>query len=448
MQLRPKRERKVGRFILQASLALFCSANSAGASDQQEKVSEPSSYFTQASQNQKKWAHWSGELGFLGYSETEGRVQALEPAIEMRALFDDEKEWSIKLVLDSLTGASPNGALKSSQPQVFTTPSGGSTYQTSPGEIPLDSSFRDTRVSLSSSWLRPVSRLWKLNYGLNISNEYDYLSTGANLSATKDSEDKNSTYMMGISYVYDTIDPVGGAPIPLSTMVAPSSPQPKESGAQKKESTDLLFGWTQVMSRTWIVQTNLSLGYSSGYMTDPYKIVTVFDGTLGATYGDPTSYIYESRPDEKIKQSIYFSSKKYLNSKVLTMSYRYYFDDWKVASHTIQGGVIFPISNKWQMEPSLRVYLQEQAEFYDYAISDSETIPRYVSADNRLGEFMAFTPGVKFVRSFENKKRLNIIFQVYTQKGDSSPSDAVGSQRSNDLFPDVTAYIVQTNYIF
>jgi hypothetical protein len=449
MQLSEKKSGRIGQFIAQASLALVCATSVAHA---QENLQTPSienkGYFSRKADAVKKWAKWSGEFGVLYYSETEGRVQAIEPATTLSAAFEGDRIWTTKLVLDSLTGSSPNGAIKSNQPQTFTGPSGKYTYTTQPKKIPLDDSFKDTRVNIATSWSQPLSRLLKISTGLNLSNEYDYFSAGVNTSITRETEDKNRSYSLGLSYTNDQIKPVGGTPIPLATMVAPASTQPKNGTTESKDTFDLLAGFSQVMSRTWIMLTNLSLGQSDGYMNDPYKIVTIYDGTAGATLGDPQSYIYEKRPDSRLKQSLYVASKNYISSGVVTSSYRYTTDDWDLKSHTLQVGYNFPVSAKWRLEPSFRYYTQSAVDFYDFAIADNEALPRYVTADNRLGEMTTLTPAIKFIRKLKNERDLSLLLQYYQQTGDSSPSGAVGTQVGQDLFPDVTAYAVQVNYSF
>jgi len=51
--------------------------------------------------------------------------------------------------LDTLTGASATGAVAQPNAQTFSRPSGDGQYTTSPNELPLDDTFRDTRVTKS-----------------------------------------------------------------------------------------------------------------------------------------------------------------------------------------------------------------------------------------------------------------------------------------------------------
>jgi hypothetical protein len=93
---------------------------------------------------------WSFDTGVLLYSESDGRVQAAEPVVNATLDLGDERKLSFKLVLDALTGATPNGAAPASTPQTFTQPSGKGTFIADPGEVPLDGTFRDTRVAIAA----------------------------------------------------------------------------------------------------------------------------------------------------------------------------------------------------------------------------------------------------------------------------------------------------------
>ena len=69
------------------------------------------------------------DTAVLLYSESDSRVSAFEPAIYAGRNFGDEGErLDLRLVIDVLTGATPNGAHAVSEangaPQTFTTPSG------------------------------------------------------------------------------------------------------------------------------------------------------------------------------------------------------------------------------------------------------------------------------------------------------------------------------------
>ena len=62
---------------------------------------------------------WEIDTAFLYYSESDGRVSAFEPAIYAGKSFSNDQRLDLRLVVDVLTGATPNGAHASSVAQVF-----------------------------------------------------------------------------------------------------------------------------------------------------------------------------------------------------------------------------------------------------------------------------------------------------------------------------------------
>lgn len=441
MQLRRQKPKKIKLALATATTSLLT-----GAPTYAEDVPAPEIQSTGFLSGVSNWAKWSGTIGNLYYAEQD-RVTAIEPVISLTAEFSGERKWTNKLTLDTLTGASHNGAVSSNNPQTFTTPSGNGSYTIAPGEVALDPSFLDTRIALSSSWFQPLGSQYELTAGANVSKEYDFRSISANTSISRYTNDKNTKYSLGLSAEFDSINPVGGAPEGLSTMAS----KVVAGTTDTKQVFDVLLGFTQVINRQWIVQVNYNLGVSNGYMNDPYKIVSevVADGNAGA--GDPTNtYYFENRPDKRLKHSIYIDSKYHmLGWGILGTSYRYFFDDWGIKSHTIDVDYRIPISKKWFIEPSVRYYMQTEADFYKYFYVQGAPLPQFMSADYRLGKMTATTFGVEVGKKLDSYgKEISFRAQIYTQTGESNPSEAFGNLRSQDLYPSVTAIIGQIIYKF
>lgn len=401
---------------------------------------------------------WDVDSAVLFYSETD-RVSAVEPVINATRDLGDDESLSLKIVVDVLTGASANGAVPSTRVQTFTTPSGGdgydddddddedddgggggSSYTVAPNETPLDDTFEDERVAFSLNWEKPVDRNNRRNLGFSVSTENDFYSLSGNLLWQHDMNQKNTTLTYGLNLEHDEIDPIGGTPVPLSSM----TDQLTMGGSESREVLDLIFGVTQVIDRSSLFQVNLSLSDADGYMTDPYKFVSVVDST-----GEPIIQLFENRPDSRSRQSIFGKYKKTLaNDDIFTASYRYMTDDWEIDSHTFDFTYRYKIGSGYFFEPHLRFYEQTAAEFYRYFLLDSEAVPVFVSADYRLGDLDSMTVGFKFGRGISNNQAWSARFEYYLQSGESSPSEAIGQLTQQDLFPDVEAYIVQFNYSF
>ncbi|NOX43587.1 MAG: DUF3570 domain-containing protein [Gammaproteobacteria bacterium] len=392
---------------------------------------------------------WEFDSTVLFYSETD-RVSAIEPVISARKEYGEDQFLNLKLVFDSLTGSSPNGATAAAHPQTITTSSGTKDFVTNANETPLDPTFLDTRVAVSASWEQPLTRLTKISFGGNFSNEFDYQSVSANTTISHDFNQRNSTLNYGISFASDTISPVGDVPIPLTVLTTPSEPKSdRGEDSDTRTTVDFLVGVSQVISRRTIMQFNYSLGDSSGYHTDPYKILSVIDDTPGATFGDTVTYRHEGRPEDRRKQSFYWQTKHHFDENIADISYRYYWDDWGIKSHTLDFRYRwkFVESNSY-LEPHFRFYSQNAADFYAHSLVNSAPIPEFASADYRLGEFDATTIGIKYGKILSGGHEFSIRAEVISQDGDSSPSDAIGSQQSQDLFPSVEAVLIQASYSF
>jgi hypothetical protein len=391
---------------------------------------------------QAEEGEWDVDSAILYYAEDNDRIQAVEPVISGRKDLGDEEAVSFKLVIDSLSGSSATGAVPSANVQTFTTASGNGTYAVAPNETPLDPEFKDTRVAYSMNWEKPIDRNNRRNYGFNVSKEYDFTSISANALWQHDANQKNTTYSYGLNVEFDEIDPVGGINDPLTSMVD----QNKGSSSDSRNIIDLLFGVTQVIDRSSLFQINLSLSEADGYMTDPYKLVSVVDAT-----GEPIDQLFENRPDSRSRQSLYGKYKKTLgNDDVFTASYRYMTDDWGIDSNTFDFAYRFKFNQGYFLQPRLRLYDQTAADFYAYFLVGDPVpeVPNDVSADYRLGEMEATTVGIKFGREYDRQHSWSVRLEQYEQTGESSPSEAIGQLQSQDLYPDVTATIVQFSYSF
>lgn len=383
---------------------------------------------------------WDVDTAILYYSETD-RVSVVEPVVSIKKDLGDDEIISAKLVLDTLSGSSANGATPASTVQTFTSPSGESSYSANANETPLDSSFRDFRASLSLNWDKPTERNNRRNLGFNVSAEHDFISLGTNALWSHDFNQKNTTLSAGVSLELDKIKPVGGTPEALTDIAARN----RSSSSENRNQLDLLFGVTQVIDKSSLLQVNYSASISDGYMTDPYKLLSVVDSTTA----EPDLYLYEKRPDTRQRQSVYGKYKKQLaNHDIISTSYRFMSDDWGINSHTFDLTYRLKMDSGYFIQPHLRFYQQSAADFYHYFLINGQAIPEFASADYRLGEINATTLGIKFGKTIDDKQLWSVRLEMYQQSGNSSPAEAFGQLSNQNLYPDVTALIAQVNYSF
>ncbi|WP_049721768.1 DUF3570 domain-containing protein [Gilvimarinus polysaccharolyticus] len=398
---------------------------------------------------------WDFDTAIMYYGEAD-RVQALEGIFQAKKTLKDDKEFSAKLVVDSLTGASANGAVQQATAQTFTTPSGNGQYTANTSETPLDDTFLDTRVQISAQWSQPLAENYVVSTGANVSNEYDYQSIAFNGVLGRYFNNKNTTASLGLSYALDSVDPVGGRPVGLSTMVVDNGQFSDEAayrsafdatrqtgGEDGKNTVDVILGLTQVINRQWITQFNVSLSEVDGYLTDPYKVVSEVDAS-----GMATQQRYENRPGSRSKQAFFAQSKYRFESSVWDISYRLTNDDWGINSHTIESRYRFLFDNNSYLEPHIRLYQQGEADFYTPFLREGDAVPEFASADYRIGKLNAYTFGIKYGKKLKSGREYGVRLEYYNQASQDVGVEAPGGLNSLDLYPSLDAVILQFDYKF
>lgn len=397
---------------------------------------------------------WEMDAALMYYSETD-RVTAVEGVLSAKKDFADEHVFFGKIILDTLTGASASGAVMQANVQTFTRPSGNGQYVIESGEIPLDDTFRDTRLQLEAQWTQPLMEDMRGSTGVHLSKEFDYLSVAINGSLAKDFNQKNTTVSAGLSLAFDTIDPEGGRPIAFSEMVIDQGQfankqayqaafdATRQQGTADKNTFDLMLGVTQIINRRMLMQFNYGHSVSDGYHTDPFKVLSVLN-----EQGLTQSLVYEDRPAQRTRQSFYWQTKYALDNGVADISYRYATDDWDISSHTIDSRLRFNLSGNTYIQPHFRYYQQSAAEFYQPFLLQGTTLPTFASADYRLGEMTAYTIGLKYAVKMSAGNEWAFRLEYYQQNPKNSGFDEPSAIQQLELYPRLKALIAQISYSF
>ena len=277
------------------------------------------------------------DASLLLYGE-QGRAKVYEPTVRVTRLFPDGQSLSGQLGLDVITGATPSGALPSGVPppvvpgggdnvQTMTAASGGGGGGSSPpdsGAIPV-TRFHDLRAALDLDWQKPFGLITPA-LGGHFSRERDYQSIGGNAKLSLSILHHLTTLTAGAGFNRDDVFPSGGTRLPLSdsTIIIGHAWNPKRVNSG-------MVGFSQILSRRWMVGVNGSLSVEDGYLTEPYKVVSLMDPSSGLTVGQIT----ENRPTRRNRRDILTSSVYHLTRDILYLSHRYYWDDWGVTSNTV-----------------------------------------------------------------------------------------------------------------
>jgi hypothetical protein len=438
MQLKPRaplsRAAYARRQLMAASCALL---SAAGARGQENKTAPADSGLLE---------DWSIDSA-LAYYHEDGRIQAIEPVVNVAKVFADGQALSFTVTFDSLSGSSPNGALTSRMAQTFASPSGKAShrYTTAPGQLPVDPNYQDDRIAVGGNWTIPLTRVDQVSVGGKLSAEDDFFSATVNASIAHDFNEKNTTLSFGIDDEYDSLRPIGGAPVPGSNY------ELFEKTANKtKNGVGALLGLTQVISRNWLSEFNLSADRFSGYLNDPYKITSIIDSA-----GNTTGYEYESRPDQRTRKSGYWENRIAWNQQLSTaLSLRYMSDNWGVRSDTAQLRLHWSLFNRDRyIEPTFRWYRQTAADFYTpFLLNTAAPTTGYESADSRLGPFHALTYGLKYLQKLpglgsRDESEISVRAEYYQQTFDERTATPAALQ-GLDLYPGLKAILIQVGWRF
>jgi len=366
---------------------------------------------------------WEIDTSFLYYSEADDRVNVAKIVANVGGDVSDQDRVTIQLVLDTMSGSTPSGAVQTSGGgnTVSGASGGGGTGVSDPNASAL-AQFDDTRAASSLNWAHLYENNWSVNYSGAVSVENDYRSFSGAATVSKETDNKDYLFSLGLAATHDEIFRVGAGdtPVPLSQIA-----ENEVAGEAERDTIDLIAGVTKVINRRTVGQVNLAYSVSNGYHTDAYKVFSVVDRATNLPIAD--SSFYESRPGERKRTSITFkiNHQLYPSNNTIHGSYRYYTDDWDVDSHTFDFNYRFNFANTNYLEPRIRLYTQSQANFYqnqffvdDAGASDpSVNFPKYISADYRLDDMVSVTPGIRYGREIGNnghlRARIEYMYQSF-----------------------------------
>jgi hypothetical protein len=395
------------------------------------------------------------DSSLLIYSET-NRVKLAEGVVDLSKPIDDKKSWALRAIFDVLTGASPNGATPSSHIQTFTGASGHAGYSAPAGAVPLDNTFHDRRFALDGNLIDQLNHLTVVNIGGHLSWEHDYSSYGVNGAVSRDFNRKNTTLGVSGSFNHDTVSPIGGAHTPFSSMPAPTPGEGEGEGEGDggggsgpglgKNVADVVVSLSQVLGRKTLLQMNYSYDRATGYLTDPYKLLSLVGSDTSDAPGEPVDYLYEKRPDARAKQALYGELRRYIAGAAADVSYRYFWDDWGIHSQAVDLVTYLPLPHHHALEPHVRWYRQSQADFFHTYLVQGQALPQFATADARLAGFDAWTFGLKYSIPIGDADQVGISGEYYEQVGTRAPPNPIGILANYDLFPALNVFMLRVGF--
>lgn len=307
---------------------------------------------------------------YLDYADRQpgiDRISVTAPSLSLTMPVGEDWSFSASHTVDTVSGASPR-------------------YHSEPLSM---SQMHDVRRGTDARITRYFSS-GSLTTGIGLSKESDYDSKNFFVQGNLNSESKNTTLNLGISFTRDKINPTNQVVVD-----------------ERKSITDLMVGVTQVLGVQDIAQINLTRGSGKGYYSDPYKF-------------------FDSRPREKTQDIASFRWNHHFSKTDGTtrLGYRYYRDSFGIRSHTLTGEYVQPLQQGWTLTPMARLYSQNAARFYvDPLNAPDPTIPEgfiagqtLLSEDQRLSSFGGRSLGMKVSKWITPDLLVDVKYENYQQR--------------------------------
>ena len=209
----------------------------------------------------------------------------------------------------------------------------------------------------------------RLNLQSGYSTEDDYSAINFGFGTEHDFDEKNTTLSWGLGLSLDDIDPT------------PTTANPNPS-QEDKRTISLTAGWSQVINRSSAFQAILAYQNGDGFLSDPYKLVSI----AGANLAD-------NRPDSRNQFAVMTRYRRHFSSitGTLHLDYRFYYDDWDINSHTVELAWYQSLFDVLTITPSVRYYTQSQADFYGPYFVNALGVDDHASSDYRLSPYGALS---------------------------------------------------------
>lgn len=223
--------------------------------------------------------------------------------------------------------------------------------------------------------------------GMSTEDDYDSVSGGMEFGLNLN--EQHTRVAMGLEVSADSIKPVQN--------VGVERPELK-----KKGSGGVFFSVNQVINRFTTLQVGVSVTNKTGYLSDPYKQVWIWNPEDEVTDDN----VFDERPPDRTQMVFVTNLRRYSSAleAALHFDYRLYNDNWGVSSHTFGMKWFQNYENDWQFVPGLRIYTQSGARFYAPYFANGERSDGYHSSDYRLSSYGAVSLQAQVVKRFENWK--------------------------------------------
>jgi len=213
---------------------------------------------------------------------------------------------------------------------------------------------------------------WRgLTAGYYTSIEDDYFAQQVSGGAERSLLNDNLVLSLAASWGWDRIEPLADSDT--------------DTPEDRKNTLHGALTTTFVLTPVTLVQVGGEVFQVDGLQHNPYRNVYV-DG----------NYVAERHPDSRQRRDVFLKVNRYLpNRSSLKADYKFYSDDWGIASHTAGAKLNQYVGNHVVVRYRYRWYSQTAADFWRDEYTEAGGAGGFRTADYRMGNFDAHLFGTR-----------------------------------------------------
>lgn len=208
-----------------------------------------------------------------------------------------------------------------------------------------------------------------LTFGLSRSKEPDYVADAFSVDVSQETFGGMTTVNLGFTRASDKVG------------------QKTIGFFDQAKHWQYRLGVTQILTPRWLASANLEVIADSGYLGNPYRAARVFGAAVP-----------ENLPRTRSSRAINVRAVGDLGSRdAVRGSYRYFWDNWDIKAHTLEGGYSRYVGESFLLDGFVRHYRQSAASFYS---DDAQALNTFVTRNRQLGTYDGNTLGGKVTYSW------------------------------------------------
>jgi hypothetical protein len=248
---------------------------------------------------------------------------------------------------------------------------------------------REQRVELgiATTYRVPQGPTW-FTLGARGSHEHDYDALRARLAVRRDLAQRNTT--LDVEYVFGA-DRAGSA---------------RDPGFREgRTSHELEVTASQLLGPRTVADVVADVTVADGYHANPYRDVLVDQ----MSWPEPLR-VPEQTPRRRASIALAGRVRRALADRwYAAATYRYYRDDWEIASHTTTAELRREVASRWLVGASVRGYVQDGASFYRARYDDRDGVPALRTRDRTLGPMRSAHAAVTVDSALDEAARWHLI---------------------------------------